>query len=131
MHRKYHGIARFIIIMIAEAHASDEWPVGKSVSFCKQHKTMDERLKICNEFAREFRHVDPKYKNRTVEDPENLILTVPIWVDDMTNGFMNTFASWPFRYFVIQNGRLKFKAQPNLKTSGYDLKDILPFIYSH
>ena len=35
---------RFVLVYIAEAHASDEWPVGSKMSTGTQHASLEERM---------------------------------------------------------------------------------------
>lgn len=95
---------------ISEAHASDEWPIGPSISFCKQPKTMEERTNLAQLVAK------------------RLPPSTHVWIDSMTNEFRKTYAAWPFRYFVIINGILKFIAQPDPKTFTYDLSELDSFL---
>ena len=93
-------------VYIAEAHSRDQWPVGKTISCVDQTTTLEERLKN----AREFR--------------KNFHFEMPMLVDDMDNNFHQTYGSWPFRFFVIHNGKLILKAQPNEKIFTYDMNEI-------
>jgi len=110
LHQKYKGKAQFLGIYLTEAHAADEWPVGPSVSFCKQPQTRAERCELA------------------VRLKEQYEITFPMLVDTMENEFDNTFAAWPLRYYVISNGKLIFKAQPDLKTFGYDTSVLSRFL---
>jgi len=101
---------RFVAVYITEAHAADEWPVGKTISFCNQPKTMAERLDLAAAFVK-------KHDYR-----------VPMMVDSMHNSFHDVFACWPFRYYVIQHGHLIHKAEPAPKTFHYDITTILPLL---
>jgi len=91
----FGGRASFLAVYITEAHARDEWPVGKTVSFCDQPKTLSERLALANSL-----------KN-------DIDFPLPVVVDGMENKFMKTFAAWPFRYFVVCNGKIALKGQPS------------------
>jgi len=106
MYGKYKDKAEFLIVYIMEAHAKDEWPVGKSVSFCDQPKVLEERCGLAR-----------KYK-------EEKGLSIEMGVDLMNNGFEKVFAAWPVRFYVVKEGKLVWKAQPNLEYYGYDPKDL-------
>jgi len=95
-----------IAIYICEAHASDEWPVGPSISACKQPQSLPERLEIANQFNR----------IRSVK--------VPMLVDTIHNHFQTAFAAWPFRYYVIKDGHVAFKAEPRPVSLAYDVTDL-------
>jgi len=102
MYNKYKDKAEFLIVYITEAHAKDEWPVGKSVSFCDQPKVLEERCVLARKY-----------------NDENE-LSIPMGVDLMCNGFENVFAAWPVRFYVVKEGKLVWKAQPNLEHYAYD-----------
>ena len=95
-----------MLIYIAEAHASDEWPIGKTVSSCKQPQTIGDRVSLAARLAQSV--------------PEQ----VRVWVDSMDNEFMNTYAAWPTRYFIVDSGILRFIAQPDKETFTYDFGEI-------
>jgi len=105
-------------VYILEAHARDEWPVGKTISFCDQPRDQQERCDLAR---------------KCVEIGGNG--GVKMMVDTMNNGFENEFAAWPFRFFGIV-GRdggdlvLGFKAQPELNPEfAYDVKKIETWIH--
>ncbi|CAF3101145.1 unnamed protein product [Rotaria sp. Silwood2] len=97
---------RLVAIYIAEAHSRDEWPVGETISCVDQPKTFEQRLKNAQKFKKNFN------------------LEMPMLVDDMNNTFLNTYGSWPFRFFVIYEGELILKAEPDKETFAYDLDEI-------
>lgn len=96
----------FLAIYIAEAHARDQWPVGKTISCVDQPKTLEQRLK----YARKFQ--------------ENFGLIMPMLVDNMENNFHLTYGSWPFRFFIIFQNQLILKAQPDEQDFTYHINEI-------
>jgi len=87
----------FVTIYIAEAHAVDEWPLGRHTKI-KQHKTLDDRVnaaKSLQELAQERK-----------------LNIGSIAVDDIDNKFTQLFACHPERFFVIYRGKLTFKPKP-------------------
>jgi len=47
---------------------------------------------------------------------------VPMLVDSIANEFTERFAAWPIRFYVIVDGVLRHKAQPDAPNSAsYDL----------
>jgi len=84
---------RFLVIYIAEAHARDEWPVGQTISCVDQPKTIEQRLENARECRKTF-HIE-----------------VPMLVDNMDNTFHLTYGTWPFRFYVIHDGKLVLKAE--------------------
>jgi len=102
LYNKYKDRTGFLVVYITEAHAKDEWPVGKTISFCNQPKVISERCDLARKYS---------------EDNQ---LTIPVVVDTMDNSFESKFAAWPVRFYVVKNGKLVFKAQPNTEHYAYD-----------
>lgn len=98
---------------ITEAHAADEWPVGPSISFCTQPKETSERCVLARKFV------------------EKTKLDMPIVVDTLENQFESAFAAWPLRFFVVKDGKVVFKAQPNLDDYAYDVLDLSDWLAAH
>ncbi|CAF1111635.1 unnamed protein product [Didymodactylos carnosus] len=98
-----------------EAHAKDQWPIGKTISCNNQPKIMEERLEIANRFCNEFK------------------LEMPVLIDNMDNTFHSTYGAWPFRFYIIHNGKLVFKAQPGQDNYAYNLDELDEWIeqYRH
>jgi len=100
LHSENQDIVKFLVIYISEAHAQDEWPLGKKVCIMK-HKTIKDRLNAANKLKDEFG------------------MKIPILVDTMENSFDNSFASWPERFYIIENGKMEFIGFP-VTEFGYD-----------
>jgi len=49
-------------------------------------------------------------------------------VDSLENGFNDVFACWPFRYYIIDKGRIVHKAEPLPVTFAYDITTIEPLL---
>jgi hypothetical protein len=96
----------FLAVYIAEAHARDQWPVGKTISCVDQPTTLQQRLTNAQQFQQNFN------------------FQMPMLVDNMDNTFHNTYGSWPFRFFVISEGKLILKAEPNKENFTYDMNEI-------
>eukprot|EP00656_Telonema_subtile_P037904 TRINITY_DN4233_c0_g2_i2.p4 TRINITY_DN4233_c0_g2~~TRINITY_DN4233_c0_g2_i2.p4 ORF type:complete len:135 (+),score=39.60 TRINITY_DN4233_c0_g2_i2:1641-2045(+) len=99
--------ADFLMVYLEEAHASDEWPIYQLEQDIPQHKTLPERLGVANKFLQDF----------CQECPLQLV------VDSIDNQFNQVFASWPFRFWVLEKEvgggvRVGFKAMP--EESAYD-----------
>lgn len=97
---------RFLSIYIAEAHARDQWPAGKTISCVDQPTVLEQRLENARQFKNKFN------------------FEMPILVDSMDNTFHKTYGSWPFRFYVIHDGKLVFKVEPGETTYGYDLNEL-------
>lgn len=96
----------FLAVYIAEAHARDQWPMGKTISCVDQPKTLEQRL------------------TNAQQCKKNYNFEVPMVVDNMNNDFHLTYGSWPFRFYVLHQGKLVFKAEPDEKTFEYDLNQL-------
>jgi len=102
------GKAMFVTIYIAEAHAQDQWPLGRHVTVL-QPKTLEERIKIATGYVQKFNY------------------QIPLVVDDMSNNFMNTYWAHPERFFVIDDGKLMLKGQPR-EDGWYVFDDIRDYV---
>lgn len=98
---------QFLLVYIAESHAVDEWPVGETI-VKQQHKTTQERIAACQECLEDFQ------------------LNWPTVVDTMDNDFHCTYACWPIRFYLINDGVLEHVARP--QKSGYDLTEIADWL---
>jgi hypothetical protein len=96
----------FLVIYIAEAHARDQWPVGKTISCVDQPITIEQRL----ENARQCK--------------KNFNFEIPMLVDNMDNTFHLTYGSWPFRFYVIHDGKLALKAEPHKENFCYNIDEL-------
>jgi len=94
---------KFLTVYIEEAHAQDEWPIGKTISVCKQAKTIEQRSEMAKTLERKLCEI----QNGGQEVME-------IVLDTMNNDFEKQFAAWPFRFYAIQDNRVVFKPQPKL-----------------
>ena len=91
-----------------EAHASDEWPLGKKRSCFAQHKNIRERIKA----AEHYRKVRMS-SSLCSADPNVLAASkAPFACDSMRNTFYETFGAWPEGHVVINsNNRLVVSTQ--------------------
>ena len=113
---------RFLVVYIAEAHASDEWPVGALTSVTTQPTHLQHRINLAQ-----------KVKSKLLHDEVDVVC------DAMDNGFQQTMAAWPIRAYVVdppQSGTvtLRWKAQPTLappKVYGYDLNAMTAWLESN
>jgi len=101
-------------VYIAEAHASDAWPVG-AANPVRQHTSTAERIGVAQERLAEL----------GVEGFLTLIDKVE------TDEFHKTYACWPFRWYTVgRNSRtLTSIAYPAKKGGhGYDVSELLAWI---
>jgi len=107
LYAQYKDKVVFVAIYITEAHAADEWPVGARLSFCNQPTTVPERCELARGYV------------------ESYDMTIPVLVDNMDNNFRDKFSAWPFRFYVVNNGKVEFKAQPDPEKSyTYDVNTL-------
>lgn len=93
IYQNFKEKADFLTIYIIEAHACDEWPLGKKLCI-PQHKTLEDRMKAAKSFIEHF-----DYK-------------IPLVIDPITNAFNNAFAAWPERYFIIHKNKVAYISEP-------------------
>merc|ERR1712032_441808 len=86
-----------VVVYIREAHARNVWPIGDSVSrTVDAPRTDGERCALARRM-REERDMD-----------------LPFLVDHIDNSFEAHFASWPFRFYILDGqARLQYKSQPS------------------
>ena len=95
------------MLYIAEAHATDEWPIssgrytpdGQPVSVL-QPKTAADRIGQCGAFLKAYGLEGAEGMRVAVDDPEG--------GDD----FQRLFAPWPIRLYVIEGGKMEFISEP-------------------
>ena len=105
-----------MLVYLSEAHASDTWPLGSTVSVCKQSTCLQDRqegLKLLQQ-AVGF-------------DLEALFDVVAI--DDMKDAFLKTYAAWPLRYFAFNDSTIAFIAQPG-PDHAYSVQPLLSYLQS-
>jgi len=88
-------------VYITEAHAADEWPVGARISFTNQTRSVEERRVLATRFATDFG------------------LSFPLLIDSMANGFMDAFAAWPMRFYIVKGGKVVLRAMPGQGEGAY------------
>jgi len=108
LQEKYKDAIDFLAVYILEAHANDVWPLGTKICI-NNHKTMEDRLNVANNFVKEYG------------------MEIPVLVDEMTNNFNAQFASWPERFYIVQNGEMKVIALPTTEF-GYNRGEIEDWI---
>lgn len=108
---KYCDRVDFLCMYIEEAHAQDEWPIsscrwnpgGQPVLY-NQPKTIEERITVAKDFIKAF-----DWGFTTI-------------IDTMDNPFQTAYASWPIRLYILKDGKLQYKAQPD--GAIYDMQDL-------
>jgi len=106
---------QILLVYIREAHARDDWPLGRIVSV-DQPKTLQERLNVVQNFI------------------QTNNFQIPILIDDINDSFCKTLCAWPERYFIIENRQFTFIGNPS-NEYGYDrlhlrrtLRNLIPHL---
>lgn len=87
-----------VTVYIEEAHALDEWPMGDGAQGSEfkaimQPQTIPERAKAAQLM-------------------DELKYEIPLVLDNMDNEVRVKYACWPLRFYVIDDGKVRYKAQP-------------------
>jgi len=93
-----------VLVYIAEAHSYDEWPVGDHLLLGRrifQPKHLEDRVPLAKAFVKEY----------GLEEGVELLVDDPAL--DSNRGFDATYAAWPTRFYVIEENRLTWIAQPD------------------
>lgn len=108
---RYHEQVHFVFVYIQEAHASDEWPINNlplgadgSPVVVNQHICLEERYRAA-ELLRSTQTFHP---------------SIHFLVDSMNNEFNAAFASWPFRVWALEQGKIAYAAQPDELSLEYE-----------
>lgn len=107
---KYKDKVKFVFIYILEAHAIDEWPIAGINEILLQHRTLQDRAKAATLFMQTY----------------PLDSSIELLLDNEFNDFNQTYPSWPFRYWVVQNNLIAVKAMP--ETDSASLKQLYNFL---
>ncbi|UJR11099.1 hypothetical protein I4U23_015281 [Adineta vaga] len=104
---------QFLTIYIAEAHARDQWPVGRTISCVDQPTTIEQRIAHAQQCKNDLK------------------FEMPMLVDNMDNTFHLTYGSWPFRFYVIYDSKLALKAEPDKETFSYHIDELNQWIENY
>jgi hypothetical protein len=100
---------QIFIIYITEAHAADVWNIGLSAGTINySHKTIEDRMACIEKFAKEF------------------TISTPIYADNMNDDFEMQFAAWPFRFYVVKDGKFLHIGEPDEST--FDITVIYQYV---
>mmetsp|Transcript_7346 Transcript_7346/g.12975 ORF Transcript_7346/g.12975 Transcript_7346/m.12975 type:complete len:129 (-) Transcript_7346:296-682(-) len=105
-------VATFGLIYIMEAHAVDEWPIAEAPRDIVQHRTIDERLAAARILLAD---VDVAAELRS-----------NCYADAIDNCFDAAYASWPFRFWVLNASQVLLKPMPRGAT--YDLGELEQYL---
>lgn len=117
MHRLLDGYATcalFMSVYLSEAHASDEFPLGKHVVI-RQHTSLAERADAAKRFV------------------QATGWRLPVYLDGMQNMVSTTLAAHPERFYVFEasstGSKLLFCAPS--REGGYRLEDLETFLSTY
>lgn len=97
------------IVYTTEAHAADIWPIGMSAGTINyQHQSIKDRSEYAKKFQKQYS------------------LELPIYLDNMNNDYETIYSTWPFRYHLIKNRKMKLV--PNPVDSEFILEDLFQFL---
>ena len=124
---EYAGRADFYAVYVAEAHARDQWPIGKRFRSDDAPRTVAERCALARRFVP---LLDPPTATTdaasTSDSPAGTRDgRITVLVDGMDDEFLTRYAAWPFRYYVVRNGTVLFKARPRADTLLYEIESDL------
>ena len=130
---RFGGLVDFVFVYINEAHASDEWPIGLAVLGKgierPAHRSHGDRMLA----AQALLHRLPLHEHGfmicvdTQVAPGLKEATALLGAGDH---FDRAFPSWPFRFWVIQHGKialradLKRRAVRNESCAAYHVRDL-------
>ena len=109
---RYAGRFAFLSVYLAEAHATDEFPLGNHVQV-RRHASLAERATAAQRFA------------------AAVGWKLPLWLDTMDDALTDALAAHPERFYVVapaegQCARLLFYAPS--RYGGYQLDDLEDFL---
>lgn len=104
--KRFEKTASFVFVYIAEAHASDEWPINQLDVEIPRHRTISDRRLAAASFVKSF----------------PLHHAFEVVLDTIDDAFNRTFASWPFRFWIVMNGQIALKPQPC--NASYDVNEL-------
>jgi hypothetical protein len=89
----YQAAVDFAFVYIAEAHASDEWPIG-APRCLRQSRTTDERIERAIELT-------PYLLQHTV-----LVEPVTLLCEEGVESFSDLYSPWPAKAYIFSGARL-------------------------
>lgn len=113
MAARFGAAADFVFVYISEAHASDEWPISQLDEEIPRHRSLGDRRAAAEGLLRAL----PLHR------------AFEVALDTMEDAFDAAFRSWPFRFWVVQAGRLALKPQPRNAT--YDVGELERWLTQH
>ena len=113
--------ADFVMVYLSEAHASDEWPIGLAALGIevRAHRCLAERRSAAEAMLARL----PLREHGFTVCLDLIGKKMEDWGGggggEEDNPFDRAMPSWPFRFWVVQHGRIALRA--NLKNGGKQL----------
>ena len=91
-----------LLVYIAEAHASDEWPINSSRcagpgNTVAAPRSLAERREVAARMCAAL----------------PILTALPLLIDGLDDAFLSTFAAWPVRLYGVRCGVLERIGQPH------------------
>lgn len=99
-----------LFVYIAEAHASDTWPMAYSVQWPRP-TCLEQRLAYAQTMAADLQ-MRPAFH---------------VVVDSMDDAFNDKFKAWPQGIYVAQAGKLVYSSESGGDSPGYDVQELFDF----
>lgn len=93
LYNHLHASVDFHLVYIAEAHATDEWPISYP-TVTPQHTTLAERQAALDRFVATY------------------AWTVPSTIDDLADTASTVMGAWPFRLYIAHQGEIAYQGMP-------------------
>eukprot|EP00038_Savillea_parva_P009400 m.183306 g.183306 ORF g.183306 m.183306 type:complete len:134 (+) comp15783_c0_seq1:430-831(+) len=100
----YSGRADFITVYLEEAHPTDGWYIPNVHHRVEQHTTLSERITMATVLEQRL--------GELVGTTTESNVSIPMYVDTMTNEASLLFGALPERLAIVLNGRLVFLGGP-------------------
>jgi len=97
-------------VYIAEAHATDVWPLGNHITL-SSHKSIEERRSAAQMLISQFK------------------CNIPILLDNMDDEFDREYAVWPERFYIVKNGVMEHIFYPTTEF-GFDMASMYSLLSS-
>ena len=98
-----------VFIYISEAHATDVWPIGLSAGVLnKKHRTLDDRIRCAKDMIHEHH------------------FKVPVYVDNMKNGYRDSYSAWPFRIYGFKMNKIEYIS--DIKDAQFDISELFDYL---
>jgi len=102
----FKDLAVFLVVYVSEAHAIDEWPLGRNVCVVK-HQCIEERIDVAKRLLIEERGC-----------------RLNVLVDTMENDFERIYKGWPERFFIIRDFKMALIAEPSVEDKGFNREEV-------